>query len=71
MTQSKAKDLKLQMCNEFNQIFLLCQSVLQTANEQQLSLVLGTLETLLKFLNWIPLGYIFESDIVSLIATKV
>ena len=34
------------------------------ANSQQTCLINVTLETLLRFLNWIPLGYIFETDLI-------
>ncbi|OLL22893.1 Exportin-1 [Neolecta irregularis DAH-3] len=62
MTQSKTKNLKNQMCGEFSEIFQLCSEVLEKA--QKPSLIKATLETLLRFLNWIPLGYIFETNII-------
>ncbi|CAJ0749314.1 18772_t:CDS:10 [Entrophospora sp. SA101] len=68
MTQIKTKNLKARMCNEFSKIFELCNEVLQTAN--QTSLIKATLETLLKFLNWIPLGYIFETSIIDNLWTR-
>ena len=40
-------------------------------NSQSVSLVRATLETLLKFLNWIPLGYIFETKLISSLIYKV
>uniref|UniRef100_A0A8C3UKH2 Exportin-1 n=1 Tax=Catharus ustulatus TaxID=91951 RepID=A0A8C3UKH2_CATUS len=58
ITQVKAKHLKDSMCNEFSQIFQLCQFVME--NSQNAPLVHATLETLLRFLNWIPLGYILR-----------
>ncbi|KAK5155746.1 Exportin-1 [Oleoguttula sp. CCFEE 6159] len=69
MTSTKTKELKQSMCDEFTSIYQLCSEVLRTAN--QASLIKATLETLLKFLNWIPLGYIFETPPtgVSLIET--
>lgn len=69
MTQAKAKHLKDTMCAEFSQIFQLCQFVLE--NSQNPSLVHSTLETLLRFLNWIPLGYIFETKLISTLIYKV
>jgi exportin-1 len=33
-------------------------------NSQNTNLINVTLETLLRFLNWIPLGYIFETDLI-------
>ncbi|RKP13231.1 putative CRM1-nuclear export factor, exportin [Piptocephalis cylindrospora] len=62
MTQEKAKNLKMRMCHEFAEIFQLCLEVLSKAEKP--SLVRATLETLLRFLNWIPLGYVFETDII-------
>ncbi|ETE61817.1 Exportin-1, partial [Ophiophagus hannah] len=82
ITQVKAKHLKdrqnfptsavilhLCMCNEFSQIFQLCQFVME--NSQNAPLVHATLETLLRFLNWIPLGYIFETKLISTLIYKV
>uniref|UniRef100_A0AAY4DS63 Exportin-1 n=1 Tax=Denticeps clupeoides TaxID=299321 RepID=A0AAY4DS63_9TELE len=69
MTQVKAKHLKDSMCNEFSQIFQLCQFVME--NSQNAPLVHATLETLLRFLNWIPLGYIFETKLISTLVYKV
>ncbi|XP_011502636.1 PREDICTED: exportin-1 [Ceratosolen solmsi marchali] len=68
MTQTKAKHLKDTMCNEFSQIFQLCQFVMD--NSQNVSLVAITLETLLRFLNWIPLGYIFETKLITTLIFK-
>jgi len=68
MTQAKAKYLKDTMCSEFSQIFTLCQFVLD--NSQSPQLLKCTLETLLRFLNWIPLGYIFETRLISTLIFK-
>jgi exportin-1 len=68
MTQSKTKNLKTTMCQEFSSIFQLCSEVLQMA--EQPSLIKATLETLLRFLNWIPLGYIFETPIIETLRTR-
>lgn len=62
MTSSKARNLKTTMTSEFASIFQLCSEVLNTASQP--SLVKATLKTLLRFLNWIPLGYIFETPII-------
>jgi exportin-1 len=69
MTQTKIKNLKNQMCGEFSEIFNLCSEVLQDANKS--SLIKATLETLLRFLNWIPLGYIFETTIIDVLLNRV
>ncbi|CAK1540499.1 unnamed protein product [Leptosia nina] len=68
LTQTKAKHLKDTMCSEFSQIFQLCQFVLE--NSQNAPLVDATLQTLLRFLNWIPLGYIFEMKLISTLIFK-
>ncbi|KAJ2160132.1 Karyopherin transporter [Coemansia sp. RSA 552] len=68
MTQAKAKNLKSQMCGEFSSIYSLCTEILQKA--VQPSLVLATLETLLRFLSWIPFGYIFEMDLINNLCTR-
>lgn len=62
MTQAKTKNLKNQMCGEFSEVFQLCSEVLEKA--QKPSLIKATLETMLRFLNWIPLGYIFETNVI-------
>ena len=69
MTQAKVKNLKNQMCGEFSEIFGLCSEILKEA--QKGSLIKATLETLLRFLNWIPLGYIFETPIIDVLITRV
>ncbi|EIN03634.1 hypothetical protein PUNSTDRAFT_47982 [Punctularia strigosozonata HHB-11173 SS5] len=68
MTQAKAKNLKNQMSGEFSDVFKLCQEILEEA--QKTSLIKATLETLLRFLNWIPLGYIFETTIIDLLLSR-
>lgn len=68
ITQTKAKHLKDTMCSEFSGIFHLCQFVLE--NSQNPPLVNATLETLLRFLNWIPLGYIFETKLINTLIFK-
>lgn len=68
LTQAKAKYLKDTMCQEFSQIFQLCSFVMDTSTN--ISLVSSTLETLLPFLNWIPVGYIFETNLINLLVSK-
>jgi exportin-1 len=69
MTQSKTKSLKSSLCGEFSEIFQLCHEVLEQADKA--SLVSATLHTLLRFLNWIPLGYIFETNLIALLCNRV
>ncbi|KAJ2435149.1 Karyopherin transporter, partial [Coemansia sp. RSA 2424] len=68
MTQAKTKNLKSQMCGEFSSIYSLCTEILQKA--VQPTLILATLETLLRFLSWIPFGYVFETDLISNLCTR-
>lgn len=68
MTSTKTRNLKQTMCAEFSQIFQLCQEVLNTAT--QTSLIKATIETLLRFCNWIPLGYIFETPLIDTLRTR-
>ncbi|KAI8913065.1 CRM1 C terminal-domain-containing protein [Powellomyces hirtus] len=68
MTSTKASNLKNKMCAEFAEIFQLCHEVLEKA--QKTSLISATLETLLRFLNWIPLGYIFETNLINILQSR-
>lgn len=68
MTQVKVKHLKDSMCQQFSWVFQLCQYVLE--NSQNASLVVSTLETLLRFTHWIPLGYIFETNLIETLIQK-
>jgi exportin-1 len=68
MTSTKTKNMKETMCAEFSQIFQLCQEVLTSADTP--SLIKATLETLLRFCNWIPLGYIFETTLIETLRTR-
>lgn len=62
MTTVRAKTLKSQLCAEFSEVFTLCMEVIDRASKT--SLLLATLEALLRFLRWIPLGYVFETGLV-------
>lgn len=68
MTQEKTRMLKNSLSGEFSEIFKLCSEVL--AEAQKPSLIRATLETLLRFLNWIPLGFIFETPLIDLLLTR-
>lgn len=62
MTTVKAKNLKLQLSGEFSEIFSLCIEILEHATRP--SLIVATLEALLRFLKWIPLGYVFQTNLL-------
>ena len=68
MTQAKVAQLKESFTSEFAQIFELCNWVLESAASEPLVLV--TLQTLLRFLSWIPLGYVFETNLVESLLTR-
>jgi exportin-1 len=55
MVRAKAQKLKDSMCELFGQIFQLCQFVI--SKSETASLLMMTLQTLLNFLGWIPIGY--------------
>jgi len=62
MTAAKIKTMKESLNEEFASVYHLCQLVIE--NSQKSSLVLATLQTLQRFLTWIPLGYIFETSLL-------
>lgn len=68
MTAAKMKSMKESLNDEFSQIFQLCEYILEAS--QKPSLLLATLQTLQRFLTWIPLGYIFETSLVPALITK-
>lgn len=69
MTHAKTDTLKRQMCAEFSEVFMLCSEVLEKA--QKPSLIKATLETTLRFLSWMPIGFIFETAIIDTLLTRV
>jgi len=68
MTTAKIRTMKESLNEEFSQIFQLCEFILEAS--QKPSLVLCTLQTLQRFLTWIPLAYIFESNLIAGLITK-
>lgn len=69
MTQAKIVELKNSLNQEFNMIFQLCEFVLDKAERP--SLIAVTLDALLRYLSWIPLGYVFETKLLETIILKV
>ena len=65
MTQAKIKDLKNSLNSEFKQIHELCLFVLNAS--QKPDLIRATLGTLYAYLSWVPLGYVFESNLVEIL----
>ncbi|CAM9306613.1 unnamed protein product, partial [Sphacelaria rigidula] len=62
MTTAKIKKMKESLNDEFAKIYELCEFILDRS--QRPSLLNVTLHTLQRFLTWIPLGYIFESQLI-------
>ncbi|CAB1100876.1 unnamed protein product [Ectocarpus sp. CCAP 1310/34] len=69
MTTAKIKTMKESLNDEFAKIYELCEFILDRS--QKASLLNGTLQTLQRFLTWIPLGYIFERQLIELIVGQV
>ncbi len=71
ITSEQIKELKETMQNEFCSIYQLCSFVIKgyIENSQQVrvSLILACLKTLHAFLSWIPLGYIFLTDLIEML----
>ncbi|KAL9652070.1 hypothetical protein ABK040_000411 [Willaertia magna] len=68
LTSKKIAELTESFCNEFSLIYQLCEAIL--TNAQKPSLISATLQTLLRFLNWIPRPYIFETSMLEVLITK-
>ncbi|CAB3396830.1 unnamed protein product [Caenorhabditis bovis] len=66
LTQAKEQHLKQQFCGQFQDVFTLCVSILEKCPSN--SMVQATLKTLHRFLTWIPVGYVFETNITELLS---
>lgn len=68
MTRAEASKLKESLTSEFQAIFMLCDQVISqaiaTPEAIKASLIRQCLKTLQAFLSWIPLGYVFQTDLV-------
>jgi exportin-1 len=69
MTAAKTAELKQQFSKEFASIYQLCDMVLKGSLKP--SLLSVALDTMLGFLSWIPIGYIFETTMVELLVERV
>lgn len=63
--QAKTKELKTTLNNEFRLIHEICVFVL--CNTRKPDLIRATLDTLSVYLTWVPLGYIFESNMLQIL----
>uniref|UniRef100_A0A0K0FKE4 Exportin-1 n=1 Tax=Strongyloides venezuelensis TaxID=75913 RepID=A0A0K0FKE4_STRVS len=68
ITAKKQSHMKNQFCNEFEAVFKLCYEIL--SDSKSIPLIASTLETLNRFLQWIPVGYVFETEIVVFLVDK-
>lgn len=64
LTMHQIAELKQHMHEEFTKVFELCDEILRNADKVSAALSRSCLETLYSFLGWIPLFYIFFSDII-------
>lgn len=69
MTQAKIRTLKNQMNQEVSEIFKLCFEVLEKSNKT--SLILATLQTLLRYVSWVTPEYVFETDLIDRLIEKL
>jgi exportin-1 len=65
LTQAKTKELKQTLTAEFKAIHELCVFVLN--NTRKPELIRSTLDTLAVYLTWVPLGYIFEGNLLDML----
>lgn len=65
MTMAKTKELKSSFNEQFGAVHELCLMVLNAS--QKPDLIRATLATLHAFLSWVPLGYIFESNVIEVL----
>jgi len=65
LLQAKERELKATLNNEFRLIHEICVFVL--CNTRKPDLIRSTLDTLSVYLTWVPLGYIFESNLLEIL----
>ena len=69
MVQSKIKNLKGAMNEEFGKVFELCYYVLENSDNEEL--VSTCLKTLLKFISWIPGSAFFNTHLIEKLTTRL
>lgn len=71
MTSGKVARLKSSLNQQFSTIYELCNFIFQShvasPGSVKPSLMTTTLSTLANFLEWIPLGYVFETELISIL----
>ena len=68
MTTDKVKTMKESLNSEFSSIYHLCEFILEHSSRP--SLLRTTLQTLQRFLTWIPVGFIFQTSLISTLTNK-
>jgi len=68
MVTEKVKKMKDSLNSEFSSVFHLCEFILDHSKRPNLLKV--TLETLQRFLTWIPLGFIFQTPLIDALITR-
>ena len=68
MLSTKVIKLKASLQGEFGKVFELCQFALEKS--QRASLITATLTTASRFMSWVPLPYVFETPVLSLLVTR-
>lgn len=68
MVTEKVKKMKDSLNGEFSKIYHLCEFILE--HSQRPSLLKVTLQTLQRFLTWIPLGFIFQTSLIDVLLNK-
>lgn len=68
LTKQKTNQLQQAYMSDFMSIFHLCEHILQKATKE--SLILETLQTLQRFICWIPLPFIFETNLIQQLVSK-
>ena len=68
MVTDKVKKMKESLNGEFSSIYQLCEFILE--HSQKPSLLKVTLKTLQRFLTWIPLGFIFQTNLIDALLDK-
>ncbi|KAL7553456.1 hypothetical protein ACHAWF_016738 [Thalassiosira exigua] len=68
MVTQKVKSMKESLNSEFAAVYHLCEFILEKS--QRPALLKVTLQTLQRFLTWIPLGFIFRTNLVDTLLNK-
>merc|ERR1719271_2189784 len=73
MTSTKVASLKQSLTAHFRTIYELCNFIFQNhiaaPGSVKPSLLRATLDTMSRYLTWIPLGYIFETQLIPILLT--